>query len=56
MTMVRNGCRQGFRRKGNGCGNQTGYSRGEKESLTHHGNKRQLLVLMSLISMKLKSI
>ena len=45
MTLVRNGCRQGFRRKGNGCGNQTGYSRGEKESLTHQGNKEAIASL-----------
>lgn len=38
MTLVRNGCRQGFRRKGHSSENQMNYSRGERESLTHQGN------------------
>lgn len=45
MTLVRNGCRQGFRRKGNVGTNQAGYSRGERESLTHQGNKEAIATL-----------
>ena len=49
MTLVRNGLNQGFRRKGNGTGNFTGKSRGERESLTHQGNKEALATLEELV-------
>lgn len=42
MILVRKGLNQGFRRKGNGIGNFTAKSRGERESLTHQGNKEVL--------------
>lgn len=42
MVLVRKGLRQGFRRKGDNTGNHSNLSRGERESLTHQGNKEIL--------------
>ena len=49
MVMVKNGLHHGFRRKGSSEGNRTGYSRGEKESLTHQGNKEVIASMEELI-------
>lgn len=49
MVMVKNGLHHGFRRKGSSEGNRTGYTRGEKESLTHQGNKEVIASMDELI-------
>ncbi len=49
MVMVKNGLHHGFRRKGNLGGNTADYSRGEKESLTHQGNKEVIADLKKII-------
>lgn len=48
MILVRRGLNQGFRRKGINGGNGTDYSRGERESLTHQGNKEAIATLNRL--------
>lgn len=48
MTLVRNGAHQGFRRKGNGGGNTTLLTRGEKESDTHQINKEVIAEMNEL--------
>ena len=48
MVLVRNGSHQGFRRKGNSGGALGDKSRGERESLTHQGNKETLLDIRKL--------
>lgn len=48
MILVRKGLNQGFRRKGNGTGNFTVKSRGERESLTHQGNKEAISTMEEL--------
>lgn len=48
MILVRHGSNQGFRRKGTNGGYGTGYLRGERESLTHQGNKEAIATLNRL--------
>lgn len=49
MVMVKNGLHHGFRRKGIPGGNTSDYSRGEKESLTHQGNKEAIAGLKDVL-------
>ena len=49
MVLVRKGLNQGFRRKGIGTGNYSVKSRGERESLTHQGNKEALSTMDELL-------
>lgn len=49
MVMVKEGARRGFRRKGIPGGNTSDYSRGEKESLTHQGNKEVISELKEIV-------
>ena len=49
MVMVKEGMYHGFRRKGIPGGNISDYSRGEKESLTHQGNKEVIADLKEVI-------
>ena len=49
MVMVKEGARRGFRRKGIPGGNTLDYSRGEKESLTHQGNKEVISELKEIV-------
>lgn len=51
MVMVKNGLHHGFRRKGSLGGNRTEYSRGERESLTHQGNK-EVIASMEEVTLK----
>lgn len=49
MVMVIEGAHHGFRRKGIPGGNTSDYSRGEKESLTHQGNKEVISELKEIV-------
>lgn len=49
MVMVKEGAFHGFRRKGDLGGNTSDYSRGEKESLTHQGNKEVISELKEIV-------
>ena len=49
MVMVKEGACRGFRRKGIPGGNTSDYSRGEKESLTHQGNKEVISELKEIV-------
>ena len=49
MVMVKEGVSRGFRRKGVPGGNTSDYSRGEKESLTHQGNKEMISELKEIV-------
>lgn len=48
MVMVKKGANRGFRRKPITGGNQGDYSRGERESFTHQGNKEAIASLKEL--------
>ena len=49
MVLVKNGLHHGFRRKALTGGNGTDYSRGEKESLTHQGNKEIIANMKEIV-------
>ena len=49
MVMVIEGAHHGFRRKGIPEGNTSDYFRGEKESLTHQGNKEVISELKEIV-------